>query len=95
MVIKQLMKTLLTLFVLLFSSSVVADESSPITLTIWELIGIFLFIGLYFLPCYIASHRNHHQTKTIFLLNLFLGWTGIGFLGLIFYASLSKVEKLD
>ena len=41
-------------------------------------------IGLYFLPSLIAVARHTHNTTGIFLLNLFLGWTGIGwFIALI------------
>lgn len=35
-------------------------------------------VGLYFLPSLIAVARQTHNTTGIFLLNLFLGWTGIG-----------------
>ena len=37
-------------------------------------------VGLYFLPTLIALARGTHNTVGIFLLNLFLGWTGIGWL---------------
>lgn len=35
-------------------------------------------IGVYFLPSLIAVARRTHNATGIFLLNLFLGWTGIG-----------------
>jgi len=35
-------------------------------------------VGLYFLPSLIAAARHAHNTTAIFMLNLFLGWTGIG-----------------
>jgi uncharacterized iron-regulated membrane protein len=35
-------------------------------------------VGLYFLPSLIAVARRTHNTTGIFLFNLFLGWTGIG-----------------
>jgi hypothetical protein len=39
----------------------------------------FIIIGLlYFLPTLIASHRKHHQQASIFVINLFLGWTFLG-----------------
>lgn len=37
-------------------------------------------IGLYFLPSLIAAARQTHNAVGIFLLNLFLGWTGIGWI---------------
>lgn len=35
-------------------------------------------IGLYFLPAIIAALRQTHNATGILLLNLFLGWTVIG-----------------
>lgn len=37
-------------------------------------------IGLYFLPSLIAAARQTHNAVGVFLLNLFLGWTGIGWI---------------
>lgn len=44
------------------------------------LLLILVAIGfcLYFLPSFIASRRHHHQFGTILVLNIFLGWTFIG-----------------
>jgi Superinfection immunity protein len=48
------------------------------------------FLGLiYFLPTLIAAHRGHSVTG-ILLLNVFLGWTGIGWLALMLWALLSR-----
>lgn len=35
-------------------------------------------IGLYFLPAIIAAVRHTHNTAGILLLNIFLGWTVVG-----------------
>jgi hypothetical protein len=41
-------------------------------------------VGLYFIPSLIAVARHTHNATGIFMLNLFLGWTGIGwFIALI------------
>jgi len=37
-------------------------------------------IGIYFLPSLVAVARHTHNATGIFLLNLFLGWTGIGWI---------------
>jgi len=37
-------------------------------------------IGLYFLPSLIAAARQTHNAAGIFVLNLLLGWTGIGWI---------------
>lgn len=44
------------------------------------LIGILLgalVLAWYFMPCIVASSRHHRQRGPIFILNLFLGWTGV------------------
>ena len=46
--------------------------------TILELLLIVLFFALYFLPTLIAFLRQHKNKPAIFLLNLFLGWTVLG-----------------
>jgi hypothetical protein len=37
-------------------------------------------VGIYFLPSLVAVARRTHNSTGIFLLNLFLGWTGIGWI---------------
>ena len=52
------------------------------------MITLLLLCALYFLPTIVASHRGH-ATGGILLLNLFFGWTGIGWAALLLYALLS------
>jgi len=35
-------------------------------------------VAFYFLPAIIAAARHTHNTTGILVLNIFLGWTGIG-----------------
>jgi hypothetical protein len=45
--------------------------------------GLIVVVGiavLYFAPLLIARSRHHHQTRAIGLLNLFLGWTILGWI---------------
>ncbi|WP_033063671.1 superinfection immunity protein [Pseudomonas brassicacearum] len=46
----------------------------------------------YFLPTFIASKRDHPNGTSIFLLNLFLGWTFIGWLGALIWSA-SAITK--
>ena len=46
--------------------------------TIAELILLTLVLVIYFLPSFIALLRQHKNKLAIFLLNLFLGWTVLG-----------------
>lgn len=52
------------------------------------MITLALLFALYFLPTIVASHRGH-RVGGILLLNLFFGWTGIGWFALLLYALLS------
>jgi len=45
-----------------------------------ELILIILIFSLYFLPSLIASLRQHKNILAVFLLNLVLGWTFLGWI---------------
>jgi hypothetical protein len=58
------------------------------------LIWLGIFILVYFFPAFVASRRGHHQVMAIFLLNLFLGWTFIGWVGALVW-SVTAVKRLD
>ena len=63
-----------------------------------EIIAIFSFIIVvvfYFIPFIIAVIRGIKNSMSVFFLNLFLGWTVIGFFVLIFYASLTNVKSSE
>lgn len=54
-------------------------------------IGVLLFLGvislaIYFLPWFIALGRHCRNTVAIFCLNLFLGWTLLGWVGALIWA---------
>jgi hypothetical protein len=42
------------------------------------LVGFAFALALFFLPTLVAKSRNHPNTLPIFLVNLFFGWTFIG-----------------
>lgn len=51
---------------------------------------IFIIIAvLYFLPSIIAISRDHPNATGIFILNLFLGWTLLGWVGALIWSSLA------
>jgi len=43
-----------------------------------EILFVVLIFGVYFLPTLIAFLRQHKNKLAIFLLNLLLGWTVLG-----------------
>lgn len=49
-------------------------------LSLFEIILITFIFSLYFLPFLIASLRQHKNILAIFLLNLALGWTFLGWI---------------
>ncbi len=57
------------------------------------LITLVLVVAVYFFPTIIAGFRKHKNTLAIGLLNLFLGWTLIGWLGALIWAVLANQEK--
>jgi hypothetical protein len=51
---------------------------------------ILIGIALYFVPSIIALARHKRQTLAIFLLNLFAGWTVIGWIGALIWAAIKE-----
>ena len=51
----------------------------------------FIYLGVafivYFVPTFIASRRDHPNGTSIILLNLFLGWTFIGWLAALIWSA--------
>ena len=52
------------------------------------LIGILIF--LYLLPWFIASSRNHPNVGAILFINVFLGWTTLGWFAALIWAFLDE-----
>ncbi|MBB5469386.1 uncharacterized membrane protein YqaE (UPF0057 family) [Paraburkholderia sp. CI2] len=44
-------------------------------------------IALYLLPAIVATFRKHHNTTAISVLNVLLGWTVLGWIGSLVWAS--------
>jgi len=45
-----------------------------------------LVLGFNFIPTFVAFARGHPQRAGIFILNLLLGWTGIGWLAALIWS---------
>jgi hypothetical protein len=59
--------------------------------------GLFwlaLILGVYFLPGIVARVRDHHQENAIVLLNLFLGWTLLGWVIALVWAGTAVRKDL-
>jgi hypothetical protein len=56
------------------------------------LIGVGVFV--YFIPGIVASLRDHHNCVAIWMLNIFAGWTFLGWVGALVWACTSPpVQK--
>ena len=49
-------------------------------------------IVIYILPTLIAFGREHPRRQDVLVLNLLLGWTLIGWVGVFLWASLARTE---
>jgi hypothetical protein len=47
---------------------------------------VCLVFLVYFLPSIVGSSRQHHQQLAIVMLNLFLGWTFLGWVAALVWA---------
>lgn len=53
------------------------------------IIFILICLALYLLPGIVASSRRHHNLNAIWILNILLGWTFIGWVGALVWACTS------
>lgn len=47
---------------------------------------VIALLALYFLPSYIANKKNHKNKIPIILLNVFLGWTFLGWVAALIWS---------
>ena len=54
----------------------------------WIIVALILIVSvtINFIPTIVAFARQHHRRIWIFVLNLFLGWTGIGWVIALIWA---------
>lgn len=51
-----------------------------------ELLALALIVFVYFIPTIVACSRNHINSLAIFILNLFLGFTLVGWVAALIWA---------
>lgn len=56
---------------------------------------IFIAGLLYLIPAIIASQRHHHQSGAILMVNLFLGWTALGWLAALVWSMTAVKPELS
>ena len=62
-------------------------DLSGFTATAFGLASLGVLLGIYFLPAIVAAKRGHRQSTAILILNLFLGWTLIGWVAALVWAN--------
>lgn len=55
-------------------------------------VAVFILSALYFVPSIVAIARNHRNGVPIGLLNIFLGWTVLGWVIALIWAFTTNVE---
>ncbi len=56
---------------------------------------LIVLLVLYFIPAIVASVRHHRNRMAITVLNVFLGWTLIGWVAALVWASTADVEPRE
>lgn len=51
---------------------------------------LIAIIALYFLPAIVAAFRKHRNKAPIFLLNLLLGWTVVGWVAALVWSATAQ-----
>jgi predicted membrane protein len=67
--------------------------ANPISAGIFIIALIVLVAILYFFPAYTAKRRKHVNASAIFILNLFLGWTFIGWVVALVWSYTAQAKK--
>lgn len=80
------------LSVMLYSGSA-EFAAGGMVLAMTVLLGT-LMVLFYFLPTIVAVSRNHHSSSAIAVLNIFLGWTFIGYVAALVW-SFTAVYRFD
>lgn len=53
---------------------------------------LFFALGIYLIPTWTAIERKHHNKGAIIVINIFLGWTFVGWV-IALAMAYSKVDK--
>ncbi len=79
----------------MFATTTAAGPNVPVLLSVIVSVVIATTAGyIYFIPSRLAAGREHPACLQILALNLFLGWTLLGWVGALVWSS-GKVGKLD
>lgn len=57
-----------------------------------EALILILILAVYFVPAFVAANREHRNRLAISMLNLFLGWTLLGWVIALVWACTANTE---
>lgn len=61
--------------------------------TVFATLLLIFFLFLYFFPTIVAAKRQHRSAGAVFVLNLFLGWTFLGWVAALVWALTYQGER--
>jgi cytochrome c biogenesis protein CcdA len=83
--------SLATILIVLFFLGFVAGQFGGVILLFVSLFAFIAFgIGVYFLPTFIAVNREHPDRYAIFIINLFFGWTFLGWIACLAWSVMDR-----
>lgn len=72
------------------------EDSYSVAVAVAVAVAVWLFLILsYFLPLVVARVKEHSQISAIGVLNLFLGWTVIGWVTALVWANINEEKKIN
>jgi len=57
------------------------------------IVVLLLAAAVYFLPTIVATNRNHKNCSSIFVINLFLGWTLLGWVAALAWSLTDNTKQ--
>jgi hypothetical protein len=77
----------------IYKAAPVGDQPWPVVGGVMGLVFLILTVAVYFVPAIVADRRKHNNRLAIGILNFFLGWTVVGWVGALVWACTNDVEK--
>ena len=68
-------------------------DTSESFLVAGGLVGFAIMLALYLLPTFIACVREHNNFVPILIVNLFLGWTVLGWIAALVWCFTAQTER--
>ncbi len=88
---KNLNPTIIAVVAILLLAVAFGGGLGDLARTLGGLFGLAIVAASYFLPTIVAWWRGHHNMLAIFVLNLLLGWSGIGWIAALVWAVTASV----